>query len=280
MTFAHRLILKWARTVHVYLTLFGLALLLFFAITGFMLNHENWFLPTQTTTGNLPREMLTPTPDQDAIVESLRNEFGVPPDMAMRSFDTDAQAIRVRFQSDQGSADALIQKEDGATVVNVDTPSQTRVRYAVVEGKMPIELLDPEDPAKALPIVEKLRSEFGARGEVIVAPRYEKESESFSVLFKAPSYSAEATIKAADGSTKVKHESRGINGILLDLHRGKDSGPHWSLVVDVTAGFFVVVSITGLILWSSLKGRGHYGLAIIILGTVLSVAVYFLWVPR
>ncbi|HZZ81084.1 MAG TPA: PepSY-associated TM helix domain-containing protein [Gemmataceae bacterium] len=279
MTFAHRFVLKWARTIHVYLTLFGLALLLFFAITGFMLNHENWFLPTQTTSGILPPEMLA-TPDQDAVVETLRAEFGVPPEMEVRSFDADAQAIRVRFQSDKGTADAEIQKADGATVVNVDTPSQTRVRYTVVEGKMPIELLDPDDPAKALPIVEVLRRDFGARGEVIVAPRYEKESESFSVLFKAPSYSAEATIKATDGSTKVKHESRGINGILLDLHRGKDSGPHWSLVVDITAGFFVVVSITGIILWSSLKGRAQHGLAILILGTVLSVAVYFLWVPR
>jgi len=40
----YRLVVKWARTVHVYLTLFGFGLLLFFAVTGFMLNHEDMFL--------------------------------------------------------------------------------------------------------------------------------------------------------------------------------------------------------------------------------------------
>ena len=46
------------------------------------------------------------------------------------------------------------------------------------------------------------------------------------------------------------------------------------------AAFFVIVSFTGIILWSSLKGRAQHGLAILILGTVLSIAVYFIWVPR
>jgi len=118
------------------------------------------------------------------------------------------------------------------------------------------------------------------RGEVNVAPRYEKESESFSVIFKAPSYSAEATIRASDGHTKVKHESRGLNGIFLDLHRGKDSGESWSLVVDIVSILFVIVSATGLILWSSLRGRAQHGLAVLLLGLTLSVVIYFLWVPR
>ena len=118
------------------------------------------------------------------------------------------------------------------------------------------------------------------RGEVNVPPTYEKETESFSVVFKAPSYQATATIRASDGFTKVKHQSRGINGILLDLHRGKDSGEPWSLVVDVVAGLFVIVSATGLILWSSLRGRAQHGIAVLLLGLALSVAVYFLWVPR
>ena len=39
----HRWLLKTARTIHVYVTLLGLALILFFAITGFMLNHIEWF---------------------------------------------------------------------------------------------------------------------------------------------------------------------------------------------------------------------------------------------
>jgi hypothetical protein len=279
MTLAHRLLLKWARIVHVYITLFGFVTLLFFAVTGFMLNHENWFLPTQTTTGKIPTELLR-AQDRDGIIDALRNDFGVPPDMPLKAFDLYPGSIHVTFESDRGTAEAVIEADDGATVVTVDSDSQSRERVSIIEGKMPIELLVPDDPSKHLPIVEILRKDFGARGEVNVPPTYEKESESFSVVFKAPTYQATASIRASDGYTKVKHQSRGINGILLDLHRGKDSGEQWSLVVDVVSILFVVVSATGLILWSSLRGRAQHGIAVLLLGLVISAAIYFLWVPR
>ena len=146
-------------------------------------------------------------------------------------------------------------RDTGETAVTNNTDKQSRERITIVEGKMPVELLVPDDPSKELPIVEKLRKDFGARGEVVGAPRYEKESESFGVVFKAPGYLATATIRAADGQTKVTHQSRGINGIFLDLHRGKDSGIEWSFIVDAVAILFVIVSVTGFILWSSLRGR-------------------------
>src|SRR6267154_2713222 len=33
----------WTRTIHIYLTMAGLGLMLFFAVTGFTVNHEDWF---------------------------------------------------------------------------------------------------------------------------------------------------------------------------------------------------------------------------------------------
>jgi hypothetical protein len=281
MTLAHRLLLKWARNLHVYLTLFGFVLLLFFAVTGFMLNHETWFLPTQATTGKLPTELLAPPENRDAIIEALRNDFGVPPDMTLESFDAppEANAILIAFRSKDGATLASIRRDDGETVVSVETDSHSREHTSIVEGKIPVELLVPDDNSKALPIVETLRKEFGARGEVNVPPTYEKESESFSVVFKAPSYQAKATIRATDGYTRVTHQARGINGVLLDLHRGKESGPYWSLVIDGVAILFVIVSITGLILWWSLRSRGQFGCAVLLLGAAISLAIYFVWVP-
>jgi len=280
MTQAHRWLLKWARTLHVYLTLFGFILMLFFAVTGFMLNHEDWFLPRQTTTGTIPIELLGPPEDRDAVVEKLRSDFGVVGDMT--SFDVAAEAgvIRVAFKSDDGAIEAIIQRKTGEAIVTSETDKQSRERITIVEGKMPIQLLVPDDKSKELPIVEKLRKDFGARGEVNSPPRYEKESESFGVVFKAPGYLATATIRASDGQTKVVHQSRGINGILLDLHRGKDSGLPWSVIVDGVSVLFVIVSITGLILWSSLRGRAQHGFAVLMVGLALGLAVYFVWVPR
>ena len=283
---AHRLAIKWARTLHVYLTMFGFMLLLFFSITGFMLNHEDWFLPAQTTTGKLPIELLGTPENRDAIVEALQNDFGM--QGTMESFDhvDEKKAFQVLFKFKDPATEiivtstAVIQRADGVTVVTIEPNKPSRERVTIVDGKMPMELLVPDDKSKELPIVERLRKDFGARGEVQDPPKYEKESESFGVVFKAPSYQATATIRASDGYTKVTHQSRGIAGVMLDLHRGKESGPAWSFVIDGVSILFVIVSITGLMLWTSLRSRAQYGIAVLLLGAAVGLVVYFMWVPR
>jgi hypothetical protein len=262
------------------LTLFGFVLMLFFAVTGFMLNHEPWFLPTQVTTGKIPTDLLKPPEDRDAIIEKLRSDFSVQGELQSFDLMESQNAFRVIFKSEDGPFEAIIQRDTGDATVTIDTDKQTRERITIVEGKMPLDLLVPDDASKQLPIVEVLRKDFGARGEVNGPPRYEKESESFSVAFKSPGYLATATIRASDGYTKVTHQSRGINGILLDLHRGKDSGAHWSFIVDFVSILFVIVSITGLVLWSSLRGRAQHGFAVLMVGFAIGLAVYFVWVPR
>jgi hypothetical protein len=278
---AHRVLLKWSRSLHVYLTLFGFVLLLFFAITGFMLNHEDWFLPRQAIEGTVPIEWLRSPEEQEKIVEKLQADFGVQGDLEL--FEPNADMVRIVFKADEDGVTrksvATIRRRDGWASIEPESGS-SRERIRISEGALPKDLLIPDDPSKQLPIVEALRRDFGVRGEVNVAPRYEKESESFQVTFRSPGYLATATIRAADGQTRVVHQSRGIAGIMLDLHRGKDSGASWSLVIDGLALLFVVVSVTGLILWTSLKSRAQHGLAILIVGTVLGFAVYFATVPR
>lgn len=280
MTLAHRLLLKWARTIHVYFTLFGFVLMLFFAVTGFMLNHEPWFLPTQTTTGKLSTQLLQSPENRDDVIDRLRADFGAQGDVESYVTSAGGETIRVIFKSEDGPMEAVIERASGDTTVTVNTDKQSRERVTIVEGTLPKELLVPDDPSKELPIVEMLRKDFGARGQVNGPPRYEKESESFFVAFKSPGYQATATIRASDGQTRVLHQSRGINGILLDLHRGKESGASWSIIVDAVAILFVIVSVTGLILWSSLRGRAQHGLAVLLVGLALGLAVYFVWVPR
>ena len=94
-----------------YVTLFGLSLILFFAVTGFMLNHIEWFLPEKprvTTVerplptakfhgGKLPAAGEASGDEKLAIVESLRKEFGVAGEMS--SFDNgDEEVLRVGFK--------------------------------------------------------------------------------------------------------------------------------------------------------------------------------------
>ena len=138
----HRWLVKTARTVHLYLTLFGLALILFFAVTGFMLNHTEWFLPddakletlTRRESRPLPLDRLPyhklPTPSEEtgeatgeeklAVVEALRKEFDVRGELSSFGFvkdDADRQKIKVEFKRAGGETVATIDAETAQTEV-------------------------------------------------------------------------------------------------------------------------------------------------------------------
>jgi hypothetical protein len=46
----------------------------------------------------------------------------------------------------------------------------------------------------------------------------------------------------------------------------------WALVIDAVCAVLLVLATTGLILYSSLKGRGRYGLAALVVGALAAGA--------
>ncbi len=193
-----RWMVRWARTVHLYLTLFALGLLLFFAATGFMLNHEDWFSPVEPHTsekkGAIPPELLR-EPDKLGVVELLRKDYGV------------------------------------------------------------------VGPLSA----------------------FEADDDQLRVAFKRPGTQAEAVIRRDDGTAEVTVKTWGLNGFMMDLHRGKDVSRPWHLIIDFVAVVYLILAATGLTMWWSLKGRGRYGVLVIAVGVVLSVAVvlaFELWLAK
>jgi hypothetical protein len=194
MTDGYRRLLRWTRTFHIYLAMLGLLLLLFFAATGFMLNHPEWF----------------------GLVEGRRR---------------------------------------------------------TAEGRLPTAILAPVDK---LAVVERLRSEFGATGAM---DSFEVEEESLRVVFKGPGRQTEATIQRADGQAEVTHESYGLAGLLTDLHRGKATGGSWALIIDAACVLLMLISTTGLILWTSLRTRRVVGLLALLLGGTLCAVIYLALVP-
>src|SRR5215218_4672242 len=88
----NRTFLAWTRTIHIYLTMAALALMLFFAVTGITANHEEWFGATtphkSTAKGSTPADAVTQV-DKLRIVEHLRAKFGMTG--AMTDFNADDQ---------------------------------------------------------------------------------------------------------------------------------------------------------------------------------------------
>jgi hypothetical protein len=192
MSPVYRELIRWARTVHLYLTLLALALVLFFSVTGFMLNHEDWFVPAtsfeRTRTGTMPTEILA-QPDRLAVAELLRKDYG------------------------------------------------------------------------AVGLVDS----------------FETEEDRLRVVFKRPGTEVEALIQRESGEAEVTIRTRGVNAVLLDLHRGKSTGAVWGVVIDVTCVVLLILAATGLVMWSSLKGRGRFGLWVLLGGTIVSAAVALLF---
>jgi uncharacterized protein len=193
----------FVRWLHTYLSMFGLAALLFFSLTGITLNHPRLF------------------------------------------FDGVAASVEARGQLDAdwvgggGSAS------------------------------------DPRAAIRKLEVVEHLRGAHGLRGALA---SFTTDEDECVVTFKGPGYSADAFIRRSDGSYRVTEERRGVFAVLNDLHKGRDTGPVWSAVVDISAALTAMASVTGLLLLFYIKRRRALGLLSALVGAALLTAAYLLGV--
>ena len=131
-------------------------------------------------------------------------------------------------------------------------------------------------PVMKLEIVEHLRKEHGLRGALA---EFKVDDAECMVTFKGPAYSADAFIDRETGRYTLTESSHGFLAVINDLHKGRDTGPAWSVVIDISAGLMVVVSLTGLALLFYIKRRRAPGLMIGLVGTAALAAMYWFWVP-
>jgi len=205
---------SWLRWLHIYASMFGLAVTLFFSATGITLNHPDWF-------GEVER---------NTVVEG----------------EVDPAWVAVRPEPDKP------------------------------EGNGDDEPTDPLAGVAKLEIVERLRKTFGVRGSMT---EFGGDDRECFVNFKGPGYSADATIDRKTGEFRLSTTQFGLVAVLNDLHKGRDSGPAWSALVDVSSVLLCFISLTGLGLIFFLKLRRSPGLAIALLGTIAVFALYFGAVP-
>ena len=110
------------RTVHIYLTVFAMLLMVFFAATGLLLNHEEWVTAGEAapveTTGTLPMALLTHEPDTAGIVASLRTTYGALG--APSTFDSDGEELRVELRGPGRRFEAAITLATGAMKITTE----------------------------------------------------------------------------------------------------------------------------------------------------------------
>ncbi len=100
---------KWTRRLHSWLSLVSLLVVLFFAVTGLTLNHQDWTFgqepETTTTTGTLPESAVTGgTIDFLAVSEYLRSTQGAGGEIT--DHGVDGSTGRVTYQGPGHTATA------------------------------------------------------------------------------------------------------------------------------------------------------------------------------
>jgi uncharacterized protein len=151
---------------------------------------------------------------------------------------------------------------------------QTNHYRGIVPPSLLHESSDPH-PDK-LGIVELLRNRHRIHGSV---SDFRVEDSQISISFKGPGYAADAFIDANNGNYDLTETRSGFVAILNDLHKGRDTGGVWSIVIDVSAALLVLVSLTGLILIWFVYKRRTSGLILAAASGVLCWLVYRAFVP-
>ncbi|RYD40299.1 MAG: peptidase [Verrucomicrobiaceae bacterium] len=131
------------------------------------------------------------------------------------------------------------------------------------------------EPLK-LEIVEHLRKQHRVRGFV---DEFASDDTECTITFKGPAYSADVFLNRENGAYEVIQRSAGLTALMNDLHKGRDSGKAWSLVIDISAILLIIVSLTGIGLLLYIRRRRRNGLLSTLGGLAALLLVLWWWVP-
>ena len=145
------------------------------------------------------------------------------------------------------------------------------------KGQLDPHWVNPPDTLKIakLQIVEYLRNKHEIRAAL---SDFRIDDQQIGVSFKGPGYAADAFIDRTTGSYDLTRTSAGFIGVINDLHKGRDTGRVWSVVIDIAAVLMTLVSLTGMVLLLFLRRKRLGGLIVAALGLLVAYVVYKIWV--
>lgn len=164
----------------------------------------------------------------------------------------------------------------GITGITLNHPSWTFGDSASNEisgGTLQVDPLLEDGSVNWLPIAESIRAEYDVTGEV---NDFGVNAGKGSILFTNPGYSATLFFDTQTGVFELTVHQEGFVAVMNDLHKGRDSGSGWAWVIDVSAGFLVAISLTGLTMQLFLRKRRRSAFISVAIGGVISVAAIWL----
>ncbi|MGZ5884615.1 MAG: PepSY-associated TM helix domain-containing protein [Burkholderiaceae bacterium] len=89
-----------------------------------------------------------------------------------------------------------------------------------------------------------------------------KQPAHWSAAFSSPRVNLQTDYWVGNSFITVKRNDNNVFGTLNNLHKGVGVGIGWILLADTLAGSIILLSLTGVILWSQLNRRRLIGAAI------------------
>jgi hypothetical protein len=104
------------------------------------------------------------------------------------------------------------------------------------------------------------------------------DGEAF-LRFDGPRGSTDAVINLETGHAELTHRAAPVAVILNNLHRGKNAGPVWQSVIDVSAALILALSLIGYVLFFTLRFRLRSGLMLTAVSAAVILGAYLIFVP-
>lgn len=165
----------------------------------------------------------------------------------------------------------------GLTLNHADWFFSDRDTTTRTSGALDLHWIAPSASTVAkLEVVEYLRAHHAVKGAM---GEFRLDPSECTIVFKGPGYSAEARVDRTTGKYELSETRLGFVAVINDLHKGRDTGPAWSLVVDLSAVLMIVVSLTGMVLIYFVKRRFVSGVLTACAGIALAFVAYFFLVP-
>lgn len=116
--------------------------------------------------------------------------------------------------------------------------------------------------------VQREKAQAVTFGEQIV-----NQPERWTLRFNAPNDIVQADYTVGANRVKVQRTQPGLLGVLINLHKASGTSVGWILLADTIGGAMILLSITGVILWTELNRRRTIGATIAVV-SLLATAFF------
>lgn len=157
----------------------------------------------------------------------------------------------------------------GLTGITLNHPTWTLgddVDTSEVTGTLPVDTTLADGSVNFLGVSEYVRDTYDVAGHI---DSFEVTNGEGSIAYKRAGYSADLLFDVETGEFRLDVAQQGWVAVLNDLHKGRDTGSSWRWVIDVSAGFLVVISLTGLLMQFYLRKRRRSAYLSAVVGAVV-----------